>query len=63
MSPKKLKPDSDIEESENCALEKTCHNLESSVIPHSNSSSSEIQHFGIRTQPHKKFVWNSHLLR
>ncbi|XP_056641119.1 polyphosphoinositide phosphatase isoform X2 [Diorhabda sublineata] len=35
-------------------------NLSTSIL--SNSSNHESQTFGIRTQPHKKFVWNHHLL-
>lgn len=41
-------------------LEEKDVNLSSSIS--SNSLNNETQTYGIRTQPHKKFVWNHHLL-
>lgn len=38
--------------------------MQSSLInKDSNKPHEEDSHYGVRTQPHIKFVWNTHLLR
>nr|CAH7747627.1 unnamed protein product [Callosobruchus chinensis] len=49
--------DTDIE------VNNTDHLSSSIVSGSSNLEHPETQHYGVRTQPHKKLVWNMHLLR
>ncbi|CAG9859794.1 unnamed protein product [Phyllotreta striolata] len=62
-SPKRFDTSNNDSEEEDIDIDLEFTDLSSSII--SNSSNSEnvgIQNYGIRTQPHKKFLWNLHLL-
>ncbi|XP_074039446.1 polyphosphoinositide phosphatase FIG4 isoform X2 [Leptinotarsa decemlineata] len=61
--PKRFAPNNDPEEVDCHIKVDNTDSLSSSVVSqYSNSETSEPQHFGIRTQPHRKFVWNTHLI-
>ncbi|KAG5869516.1 hypothetical protein JTB14_035113, partial [Gonioctena quinquepunctata] len=60
--PKRFAPHADSDDIV-CDFKNNIDSLCSSVVSQSsNSDATETQHFGVRTQPHKKFVWNTHLL-
>ncbi|XP_050498109.1 polyphosphoinositide phosphatase isoform X2 [Diabrotica virgifera virgifera] len=62
-NPKRFVATSESEEKEFNLSEKSTDNLSSSIISNSSSSDNgETQNYGVRTQPHNKFVWNMHLL-
>lgn len=63
-SPKRFTPPSDLERDNQYISEDYGNHMRSSVISQSlNLGNEETLHYGVRTQPHIKFVWNMHLLR
>ncbi|CAH1159816.1 unnamed protein product [Phaedon cochleariae] len=59
-NPKRFEPNLNPEVKDD-DIDSISNDLCTSVVL-SNSDAMDTQHFGIRTQPHKKFVWNIHLL-
>nr|CAH7715536.1 unnamed protein product [Callosobruchus chinensis] len=63
-SPKRFVPNISLQDEDTDIEVNNTDHLSSSIVSgSSNLENPETQHFGVRTQPHKKFVWNMHLLR
>nr|CAH7753997.1 unnamed protein product [Callosobruchus chinensis] len=63
-SPKRFVPNISLQDEDTDIEVNNTDHLSSSIVSgSSNLEHPETQHYGVRTQPHKKFVWNMHLLR